>query len=130
MKTILIGVSVALLALSSWLFYQLREANGSCNSIAVSHYTSQLQTARRLEEQLRDGRVVDALARLQDLRDANVVALSWIRSADPNWQFSPKAGVITRAEQAFRDEAVYRSTVGESTGRISEQATAVLAAYR
>jgi len=50
MKPILICVSVALLGLSSWLWYQLREANGSCNSVVVSHYTSQLLTARHLEE--------------------------------------------------------------------------------
>ena len=130
MKLILVGVFVASLALSSWLWHQLREANGSCNNFAVSSYTSQLQNARRLEEKLRQGRVVDALARLQDLRDVNVVSLSWAQSAEPDWQYSPHAGVATRAEQAFRDEAAYRRAVGESNGRISEQAAAVLAAYR
>jgi hypothetical protein len=91
MKPILICVSVALLGLSSWLWYQLREAKGSCNSVVVSHYTSQLLTARHLEERLREGRVSDALARLQDLRDANVIALSWAQSAGPDWQYSPHA---------------------------------------
>ena len=130
MKPILICVSVALLGLSSWLWYQLREANGSCNSVVVSHYTSQLLTARHLEERLREGRVSDALARLQDLRAANVIALSWAQSAGPDWQYSPHADAANRAEQAFRDEAIYRSTVGESNGRIAEQVTAVLAEYR
>lgn len=82
MKTILVCVSVALLALSSWLWYQVREAYGSCNSYVVSDHASDLQTSRRLEEELREGRAGDALARLQDLRDASVVALSWAWLAD------------------------------------------------
>ena len=130
MKPILLCVSVASLALSSWLWYQLREANGSCNNVVVSHYTSQLQNARSLEEQLREGRVSDALERLQDLRDGSVIALSWAHSAGPDWQYSPHPDAAHRAEQAFRDEAVYRSVVGESNGRIAEQVTAVLAEYR
>jgi hypothetical protein len=74
--------------------------------------------------------VDDALARLRDLRDGTVVSLSWAVSAEPGWQRASDAYVIGRAEQAFRDEAAYRSAVGESDGRLSEQATAVLAAYR
>ena len=129
MKLVLIGISVALLGGSSWLWYQLREANASCNSMVVSTYSSELHLARRLEQQLREGRAGDALAQLQDWRDTNVVALSWALDA-PDWQRSPRPDVITRGEKAFRDEAVYRSAVGESEGRISAQATAVLAAYR
>jgi hypothetical protein len=129
-KLILICVSVALLALSSWLGYQLREANRSCHSVLVSHDTSQLWTSRRLEEELREGRVSDALARLRDLRDVGVVTLSWAVAADPGWRRSRDAHVVARAEQAFRDEAAYRSAVGESDGRLSEQATTVLSAYR
>lgn len=132
MKLALITTSLAALALSAWLWLELREASDSFNSYLISQHASQLFNARRLEELLRSGNTQDALAELQDRRDGAVLALSDVVSAQTagSWRWSHDAASLGRAAAAFRDEAAYRSTVGESDGRLGLRAGAILASYR
>jgi hypothetical protein len=132
MKTVLLMTSLAAVALSAWLWSQLRAGHDSFNSYIVSQHSSQLLDAQRLEDLLRAGRVSDALAHLQNRRDGTVVALNWAVSATtpPNWRWPHNAATLARAGEAFRDELAYRGAVGESSGRLGSQAAAVLADHR
>ena len=132
MKLALITTSLAALTLSAWLWFQLREASDSFNSYSISQHSSQLTNAHGLEELLRSGKISDALAELQNRRDGTVLALNDVVSAQTagSWRWSHDATSLTRADAAFRGEAAYRTTVGDSDGRLGSRAAAVLTSYR
>jgi hypothetical protein len=127
--TVLLSIS---LLLSSWLWYQLREANASLNGYVVSANYSALMEARRVEGMLREDDTSAAFDHLQRNRDVFVLTLKDVRSAisEPSWRWSPKGYAVEQADRALRDEAAYRATVGESDGTLATQVLEALASYR
>jgi hypothetical protein len=128
--TVLLAISVSL---SVWLWYQVREANAQVVSYVITSDHSKLMGARRIEGMLREGDAPAAFAELQKIRDVYVLELKSVRSgpSDASWLWPPRrADQIETADRALREEAAYRTTFGESDGRLATQVVEALASYR
>ena len=115
MRTVVVSVTMALLVVAGWLWYQVRDVQGSWNLDVVETQQSRLVEARAVEAMLREGRVDEALSHLQRSRDLRVLQLASTRSAIgmTSWHSNRNKYTLEKAVSLLREEAEYRRTVGD-----------------
>jgi len=132
MRTIVITVTLAVLATAILAWHQYRNVHDECYSSMAQIERSRLTEARKVESMLRDGKIEDALAILQTSRDLRVLRLADIRSAIDmgSWRWSRDEKTLEKAESALREEAEYRQTNGDSNTKIADQVNQRLQEFR
>jgi len=131
MKVATTGLTILLVALSIWMWVELRDTWHSFNQHVVSTEYSRLAQARKLEGMLREGRIDDALSHLQRNRDVYVIGLPEVISAidKPSWRWKRNTQAVEQARKTLRIDAEYRRTHGQSDGKLADQAAKALEGY-
>jgi len=125
--TVIIGLLVA----TAFFWHSMRDVYGTFSSYSVDIEHSRIFTAQRIETMLREGRVDDALAHLQDQRDRGVVQLgSQRRYIDAaTWRMGRNQYTIDKLDAAIEKEVEYRRVNGETNGKLSDRVRSILEAY-
>jgi hypothetical protein len=131
MRNFLTIAVIALAALSSWLFLELRSTSSSFNSHAVTAVEGDLVTATAIESLLYDGDIDGALVKLEKWRLGSTYTLSETRDAisQPSWRWGDQSQLVERAALRLSEQAAYVRLHPDRQRNATQQVTEILVEF-